>query len=163
MKKAGLFILCLFVFLCLKAQNSKDAQKYNICITNQHDIIVEKENGLIKMIDRHITPKLDSTYSDFITQVNSSINYISSLTPFNGETYLKESAIAFFNVYKSVAENEYVEILKIAKIREKDLRPEEKKKFNKLTKQVKKKINKGMTPYIKAQIKFSKTYKFNLM
>jgi hypothetical protein len=97
-------ILLLSFFSC--NHTKKLAIKYNDAIIVEQRKVVNKENDLTAAIKQN-TNNLDSILTGLIKQVEESTAIISKLEVFENNNEFKVGALKLFEVYNSVATNEY--------------------------------------------------------
>jgi predicted nucleic-acid-binding protein len=158
-----LFIITVIFILFASCGPSKDdAVKYNDTIVEQEMLIVNKEDSLIEAISRNQPDKAEQLYKDFVIQINSSIEKINKTEAFDHETDFRKAAIELFKSYKSAAENEYADMMKITRIPNETYTKEDDDKLIDLSKTVFDKLNIGLGKFSKAQKNFADKYKIEL-
>jgi hypothetical protein len=158
-----LFIIAVIFTLFTSCGPSKDdAVKYNDAIVEQEMLIINKEDSLIEAISRNQPDKAERLYKEFSSQINSSIETINKTVAFDHETNFREAALELFKSYKSAAENEYAEMIKISQIPDEIYTKDDDDKLINLSKTVFDKLNIGLGKFSKAQKNFTDKYKLEL-
>lgn len=158
-----LFIIAVIFTLFVSCGPSKDdAVKYNDAIVEQEMLIINKEDSLIEAISRNQSDKAERLYKDFVSQINSSTEKINKTDAFDHEKAFREAALELFKSYKSAAENEYADMMKITRIPDEVYTKEDDDKLIDLSKTVFDKLNIELGKFSKAQKNFADKYKLEL-
>ena len=71
----------------------------------------EKENNYITDLSDGDTVKMKADLDAFLSQIKTSTSVVTAMEQFDKKDGFKADALKFFEVYKSIAENEYKQIL----------------------------------------------------
>lgn len=159
MKNYSILFITLFFTLILSCQPStEEAMKYNDGIIEQQNLVNEKFSLLISSYDAYESEEMDAAYNNVLDQLNEDIEYVTKLKGFEEDAYFKEAALAFFNSYKEVLENEHKRIIELLKLSADDYGTTQVKEYEKLRDQASIKIDKAFENMLKNQQKFAKKY-----
>jgi len=184
MKKSNYFSIILVTFSVSSCMNTpEDAVKYFENIFKYQEYVIEKEgelqNVILKFVSEpaedSITEKTDTTsnisfdeldtaYNSFLNQINLSLKEVKKIQAFSEKTILRDAAINLLNAYKSVAENEYAEILSILKTPDEEIIEDDNARFNELfSTQINLKLDKELDEFFEVQQAFAEEYDFELL
>lgn len=182
MKKSNYFSIILLSFSVSSCMNTpEDAIKYFENIFKYQETVIEKEGELQNVILKFVSEpaedsiadktdtiisfdELDSAYNSFLNQINISLKEVKKIEAFADKTILRDAAINLLNAYKSVAENEYAEILKILEIPDEEITEDDNARFNELfSKQINLKLDKELDEFFEVQQAFADEYDFELL
>jgi AAA15 family ATPase/GTPase len=141
---------------------SDDAIKYNDSLVNLQSKVFEKESALIDAMDKNTTDKIDPLYKDLLTQIDKASDTLEKIGKFGDKTDMKDAVMKVLATYKSVATNEYPEIIRIAKMPDSLYSPEEENKRIDLSKKIDDELDKVVNDFLEVQKGFSVKYKFEL-
>ena len=162
MKNTYLFLLGLIVISSCN-NLSNDATIYNQKIINQHQLVILYEDSLGEVITKNMPEKLDETYNKFLEQIDKSKQIVEDIEQFDNDTILREASINFFSVYKEIAENEYSEIIKIAKISDDNYTQTDDKILKSIAKEINDRLQLELDTFITVQKEFANRYEFELV
>jgi len=159
MKNYTILFITLFFLLIISCQPStEDAIKYQDGIIEQQVLLNEKFSELISSYDSYVADEMDAAYKLTLDQLNKGIEYVSKTEGFEQEAYFKEGALAFFNSYKEVLENEHKKIIELLKLPEDSYGHDEIKEVQMLRDRSNIKIDKAFEDMLAVQKKFTKKY-----
>jgi hypothetical protein len=151
----GLF-LALFVTSC--GPSEKEIVRYNDEIVgHQHSVIIA-EAELVNAISNNDTNIIHLALSDFIYQIENSLQLVGEIPEIDQEISLKNAAISMFNAYHSIALNQYPEIIDLNAISENEYTDEHEKRFQLLSIQIDDILNKKNQDFFETQQKLSEKY-----
>ncbi|MBC7864141.1 MAG: hypothetical protein IAF38_14285 [Bacteroidia bacterium] len=102
-------IAAFFLFSC--KPSAKEALTYSDAVVHEQAAIQEKENNFITEARDGDTVKMKAALDAFLLQIKTSTAIVSTMEQFDKNGAFKADALKFFEVYKSIAENEYKQIL----------------------------------------------------
>ena len=157
---AGLLIISSVLISC--GPSSDEAVKYYETLVNQQAKVFESESVLIEAISKNMSDKLDTSYNNLQSQLNESTKAIQKMDAFDGKTEMKDAMLRVFDVYKDAVENDYPEIINLAKTPDTLYTQETDDKVIEIWKNIDAKINKAIDDFVAKQEEFSEKYKFEL-
>jgi hypothetical protein len=131
-------------------------------IVEQQMKVIQKEDSLIEAISRNQPEKAEKIHTEFLKQIESSIETINKGEDFHGEKEFRQASLDLFKAYKIVAETEYASMLKISKIPDGIYTKEDDDSLISISKIVDEKLNKELGKFAKAQKLFADKYKIEL-
>lgn len=164
MRKA-LTLLLLFSSLFLKAQTSysfHNAIEYNDYIVGKQTLIGTYINDINIVVSDSLSTVDDArtTLRSAIAKTKVIIDDVRNMPDWNGNTELRESAVALFNFYLSCFENEYASMIEL--VYKEDLSETEAEQLDALMAQVTEKEKGFDDRFAKAQENFAKANNFTL-
>jgi hypothetical protein len=139
-----------------------NAIAYNDALVNQQKKVLQKESVLIEIISKNKPDKLDSSYNDLLTQIKESIDVVKKMEAFDGKTDMKDAVLNVLEAYKDAAENDYSEMINLAKTPDTLYTQETDNKVIDLSKKIDDKLNTAVDTFIAKQKEFAEKYKFEL-
>jgi len=139
-----------------------DAIKYNDALVDQQKKVLQKESALIEVISKNTPDKLESSYNDLLNQIKESAEIVQKMEAFDGKTDMKDAVLKVFEAYKNAAENDYIEMINLAKTPDALYTQETDDKVIDLSKKIDDKLNKAVDAFIVKQKEFAEKYKFEL-
>ncbi|MBQ3656126.1 MAG: hypothetical protein II956_04660 [Bacteroidales bacterium] len=131
MKRVVLYISALFLTMLSSCKPSpKEAAAFNDRVMSEQKKVVMAYDGLLETYDTYIARKMDSALLVFTSQTNKAIENVTDITPVKDGEILKVAVLEYLNVYKSVAENEADELVRLYKVPENEFTPELKAKWD---------------------------------
>ena len=157
-------LLSLFILTGFNScgPNTDEAVKFNDALVDQQTLVFEKESILIDGISKNMPEKLDSALYLLEDQVKQSAEATEKLKDFKGGKELLDAALKVFSTYKNVAEQEYSEMIKIAKIPDSLYTQEDDNKIIDISKKIDDKLNQSIDSFRVKQKDFSTKFKFEL-
>lgn len=165
MKKLFTTIICsLFVSVILVScgPTTNDAITYNDALVNQQEKVIQNESALIEAISKNTPDKLDSSCNDLLNQIKESADVVQKMEAFDGKTDMKDAALKVFEAYKDAAENDYIELINLAKTPDTLYTQETDNKVIDLSKKIDDKLLKAIDAFRAKQKEFAEKYKFEL-
>jgi hypothetical protein len=164
MKRVYALISLLFVILAMTScgPSSDKAMAYNDKIIDEQIAIIDRIDFMYESFKNFVPEEMDKAYNGARMQIDSGIIRVSKMEAFDESTHFRDSAIILFNVYKSVFENEFKEMVSIYKLPDKKFTKEQKDKWMMLSDQAKKKMNDALQKLQQTQNAFTKKYKFKI-
>jgi hypothetical protein len=152
-------LLTVSIVSCGPTQS--DAIKYNDAIYNQNTLLINVYESIDNAIGVDVT-KYESALNNYNLQVAKSMEEIEKLGDFDKQSTFKDAALTYCKVFKSVADIEYKEILRIMKIPADQFTEIDKQILEDTAIQSEDKIQKGLDAFVKAQEEFAAKYKIKL-
>lgn len=164
MKKTIFFTaFAALVALLISCKPSKEeAKKYNDALVNEEVLVIEAEGVFTEAVVNNKQEELDKLYEAFVSQIDASTTLVSAMKPLGGDTKLKDATLSLLTAYKSVAKNEYAEVLKIAKLPDEEFTEELNNKLNDLSVAIDEKLNKEVQNFLNAQKELAGKYDITL-
>jgi len=141
---------------------SDNASKYNDALVSWQTKVFQKESVLIEAFSKNMPDKLDISYEELVKQLKESSDSVQKIKTFAGKTDLKDAAMKVFEAYKDVTENDYPEMIKLAKTPDSLYTQETDDKVIEISKKIDDKLDKVIDAFVEKQEKFSEKYKFEL-
>jgi hypothetical protein len=164
MRKTIFFLaFAALIALLISCKPSKEeAKKYNDALVNEEVLVIEAESAFTDAVVNNKQEELDKLYDAFVSQIDASTTLISAMKPLGGDTKFKDATLALLTAYKSVAKNEYAEVLKIAKLPDEEFTEELNNKLNDLSIAIDEKLNKEVQNFLNAQKELAGKYDITL-
>ena len=156
------FSLVFAMAMFISCGNSDDAIKYNDSLVDLQTRVFEKESLLIDAMNKNTIDKIDPLYKDLLTQIDKASDTIEKIGKFDGKTEMKDAAKKVLATYRTVATNEYPEIIRIAKMPDSLYSPAEENKSIDLRKKIDDELDKAVNDFLEIQKSFSVKYKFEI-
>jgi len=156
------FSSCKSTFFNNGKSISQQAADYNDLIINQQIAIVGTIDILAESFKEYIPEKMDEALNNAINQTNKSIEYLNGLENFYKNSEFKDGALILFNVYKSVLEYEYKEMVEIYKLSDMEFTEEHSKKFDEFSALANYRTDIAFKEFVDIQDKFAKKYELIL-
>ncbi len=160
-KRFNLFSLSLIAIVFIACgPTKKDIVKYNDDIVKEQKSVINAEKSLLNLASKLDTLNIDKEYGKFTETINKAIENVKNIKEVDKDLSLKEAAIKLFESYKSVAENEYKEVVRITKIPTPLYTAEEQAKNKKATTSIDEKLNAELKSFLEVQKKLAEKHKF---
>ncbi len=140
----------------------KEIIKYNDTIVFEQKAVINEEKIILDMASKLDVANIDKEYTKFKDVINAAIDKVSKLDEVDKEISLKDAALKLFEAYKSVAEKEYMELVRITKIPTELYTIEEQTKFKDASKVIDDKLNLELKNFLDVQKKLAEKHKFEL-
>lgn len=145
-----LFVICIITLIVFiqscndKANQKKDNTQitkltpieYNDSIIGFQEKVIKKVLDFSQNFQMLDTVQREANLDDIIHEIESSLSNLNQLSPYYGNSKLKDAALKWLNFYKSVFDNEYREIIKISKKHETEITENDIIRMNDLSKSV---------------------------
>lgn len=154
--------LALSVLIISCSPTTEDAIKYNDALIDQQTKVIQAEDALIQAISENNPEILDEALNKLTKQITSSEEAVNKMSKFDGKSDYKDAALSLFKAYKSAAEKEYPEIIKIAKTPNDQYTQDMDDQLMALSKTVDERLNKEIEAFVAKQKEFAEKYKFEL-
>jgi hypothetical protein len=182
LSSAAIFMIVLLALSSCKSGTDKAITYYDQLMDYQQAVL-DKEDVLIQGInvfipdtsaeDSTVSPSHDSlspqddlmlraAYTDFKTQIGSSLNEVKAMDDFDGNADLKNAATALLEAYERLCNKEYSEIVEIAISRKATTDSTEMTRFLGLTATIDSTLGQLITEYTSACRIFAKEYNFEI-
>lgn len=154
------FALLMLFWLVSCGPTSEEAVIYNNKIVEQQAGIYEKETALTEAIGKNFPGKFSVLHASMIKQIDSAIVIVKKMKSFDGKTDMKDAALKLLAAYKDVAENEYSELIKYARVPDSIYTQQDDDKVMEMSKKIFAKLNKSEEDFFMVQKTFAEKYKF---
>ena len=118
-----LLALVMTVFSACKP-SPQTAADYNDCLMSEQKKVVVKYDELLETYDTYIPKKMDDALLNFEIQVDNSIAAITETEAILEGEKLKAAVLEYLEVYRSIAEEEAQELVRLYKVPENEFSPE---------------------------------------
>ena len=132
-------------------------------LVNQLTKVYDRESHLIDVISKKAPQKVHALFKNLKLQVDSATANVSKMGTFDGKTELRDAALRVFNAYKDAFADDYIELIKIAKIPDSLYSPDDDDKKIDLCKKIDKKINKANNDFKELEKGFISKYKIEII
>jgi hypothetical protein len=123
--KRLIYIPALLLTLLISCKPSpKEAAAFNDRIMSEQKKVVMAYDGLLETYDSYVPRKMDSALIDFENQALESIDNVRAVVPVIEGEALKNAVLEYLEIYKSVAQNEAEELVRLYKVPENEFTPE---------------------------------------
>jgi hypothetical protein len=162
-----LFYSVLFIsFLFSCGPTKDDAINYNDRITDELNKVYSKYKSFYESSEsiNYSKPdftKLDDAFSDYVKQIDESVQKVKEMKGFDGTTEMKDAALNFLNTCKSTSEKEWKDLIIFVK-KATQATEDDAIKAKEIENNVEEKMNKVQDDFRKVQQKFSEKWKFKL-
>lgn len=112
MQKIFLFTSLFILLVACNSGNKMSAIEYNDTIVQEQTKITEKTLAMVESIETDLE-KCEDLRLETIIQCEQSIATVKAMTDYEGNTRLRDAALALFEFYKDINANEYKEMLNI--------------------------------------------------
>jgi len=140
--------------------------EFIVLINNQMDKSANDSSAVVSKIDTSSFAadfkKIDMAFSNFQIQVAISKNKLELLPDFDKSDKLKKAAIDLLDIYSEVCNNEYPQLIKIAKIPDGNYSIEDDDKILELTETIDNKLQEKLSILAKELKLFANNYNFEL-
>lgn len=110
--RALLFFFLLSAPVTLGAQTSfRHAVDYNDFIIGEQTRIGNAINGFNEACGKGKLKQMNTKHAEVLAQIKTSLTAVKALKPYKHNTAFRDAAIDLFEMYESVAANEYMEII----------------------------------------------------
>jgi len=110
--RAFLFFLLLAVPVMLPAQTSfKHAVDYNDFIIGEQTKIGTAINAFNEACGKGKLNQMNTRHAEVVAQIKTSLAAVKALKPYKNNTAFRDAAVSLFQMYESIAGNEYLEII----------------------------------------------------
>jgi len=111
-----LFFIIPVIFISASCSNNvENAVDYNEVIVLSYEKVADMEDNLMFHILMSDSIKFDSSYTEFLNQIESSKEEIESLGSFNTYSEFQEAALSMLDMYKDKAAQRLVELMNFMK------------------------------------------------
>ncbi|MBI5326175.1 MAG: hypothetical protein HZB41_13045 [Ignavibacteriae bacterium] len=110
--------------------------EYNDSIIGFQEKVIKKVLDFSQNFQMLDTVQRQAKLNDILNEIDNALTILKQLPPFYGNSRLKEAAIKWFDFYKSSFDNEYREILNIAKKPETEISENDIMRMEELSKRV---------------------------
>lgn len=141
---------------------SDDAIKYNDLLVGQQTKVFEKESALIDALQKNANDKIDPLYKELLAQIDKASDTLEKIGKFDGKTDMKDAVAKVLATYKTVATNEYPEMIRISKMPDSLYSQDDDNKRMDLSKKIDDELDKSVNDFLEVQKAFSVKYKFEL-
>lgn len=162
MKNILYFILLISVFSACKP-SAEDAINYNDQMISKQIKIAIALDSLNQFIKNKDTLNITEFYNKTIVDLNKTIDTIQKINDFNNESDYKNQILKLLKTYKSLAENEYQQVINICMISDSSLTKDTLAFLNKALLQINDKTSAQLKEFNLFQQNFAKKYKFSLV
>lgn len=138
----------------------KNAVDYNDYIINEQNKIGLSINEFMKACGKGKLKDMDTRHAAVIKQIDASLMAIQNLSAYKGNIGFKNAALELFEVYKSIAQREYRDI--IALMNEGIDVGQNRARFNNVLFKIDEKSKPFSDKFLTEQIKFAETFKISL-
>ena len=139
-------------------ESSQEPEKYNQEMIGQIKSVLLKEDSLIEIIGKNKPEKLNISFNKLIQKIDSSTYFIQHLKDPERDSSLRISALNFLKVYKSITKNVYPEVIRIAKIPDKDYSKADDELIKLASNEINTKLDAALAIFIKAEKVFADKY-----
>jgi hypothetical protein len=165
--------LLIFITTYVSAQKGnndtptpQEAADFNNKIIDQTDAVITAYNEFINTWQEYEyrDPDLSLLKDDFKSlqeQIKTSLNNLDFLDEFDGKNEFKNAAIKYVNSYKSIVDQEWMEIMELLK-KGKKFEKKDEERCNKLALKIDEITGDADNEYFAFQKSFAKKYKFTL-
>jgi hypothetical protein len=163
MKKVLLIIPAIVIcFIASCGHDTSMAVKYNDALVGRQVAINNKIEKLFDSFKSHISGKMDTAYSEALSGLKEGTDSVSQMDAFDGKTDLRDAALGLFNVYQSVLDNEFKEIIELHKLPDEQYTKEKESRCKDLQDQIMHKIDIGLAKLNAVQQDFMKENKLDI-
>lgn len=162
MKRLRYFSIFFAAMLVSCKPSPKEAAAFNDQIMSEQKKVVMAYDGLLETYDNYVARKMDSALIEFESQTVESIQKIKSTVPVREGEELKAAVLEYLEIYKSVAENESEELVRLYKVPENEFSPEIRALWDKKYKEVDTKLKNADKKLQEAQAKFAENFHLKL-
>jgi len=138
----------------------KNAVDYNDFIVNEQNKIGVVINDFMKACGKGKLKDMDTRHADVIKQIDASLVAINAMPAYKGNVGFRDAASELFEVYKSIAQREYRDI--IALMNEGIDVGQNRARFNNVLFKIDEKSKPFSDKFLTEQIKFAETFKISL-
>lgn len=108
----AIFFIISAISLPVAAQNTfKYAVDYNDFIINEQNKIGGIINGFMLASGKGKLKEMSMKHDEVIKQIDASTELVKALKPFKNNSSFKNAALDLFAMYKSISQNEYMDIM----------------------------------------------------
>ena len=157
-------LICLIISIYLItlltscSEGGQDPEKYNQAMISQIKSVLLKEDSLIEIIKKNKPEKLNISFNKLIQKIDSSIYIIQHLKYPQKDSSLRISAIHLLKVYKTITKNVYPEVIRIAKIPDKDYSKADDELIKLASNEINTKLDSALAIFIKTEKVFADKY-----
>jgi len=142
--------------------SKEDALKYNDALVNEEILVIKAESAFTDAVINNRQNELDSLYQIFLKQIDISIANVNNIKPIGDENKFKDATLSLLSTYKSVVNNEYAEVLEIAKVPDDEFTQEHNNNMNLLSEKIDEKLEKEIQNFLNAQKELAKKYDLSI-
>lgn len=157
---AVFFVLTAVINTVSAQVTFKNAVDYNDYIINEQNKIGVAINGFMKACGKGKLKDMDTRHADVIKQIDASIVAINAMPAYKGNVGFKNAASELFEVYKSIAQREYRDI--IALMNEGIEVGDNRARFNNVLYKIDEKSKPFSDKFLTEQVKFAESFKISL-
>jgi len=162
-KLIGFILIASVLVFSACTPSTEEAAAYNDTIIAEQSLVIEKIDAVTESFVDYIPEVMDKSLKDASEQVNKSIANVTAFENFDKTDDYKNAALELFNVYKSVIDNEFKEMVAIYKIPDADFKDEHFEQFDDLQTTALDKMDKAETKFSAFQEEFAKKYNLQLI
>lgn len=155
-----LFLLLGAHLTQVQAAMPKDAVGYNDFIVNEQNKIGKLTTEFSKACDKGKLNRMQERHGALLAQIAESMKLVSALPAWKGNTSFRDASLKLFELYKSIAGNEYVQMMAI--FNEGIDLPGSRAKLNVLFDSINRRSKAVTDKFLEEQKKFAETYKIKL-
>lgn len=159
---AGISLILIAMVMTSCGPTPQQAVDYNDKIIAEQSLIDASLSVFIEALQDGDIEEIEETYADAVKQNEIGTDVVSKMEDFDGKTDLKDAALKLFDVYKSLLENEYKEMVDIKKLPDNKVTDEVVEKWEDLAEKSSEELDRGMEILKTAQVEFSVKYRFTL-
>jgi hypothetical protein len=161
--KRLIYIPALLLTLLISCKPSpKEAAAFNDRIMSEQKKVVMAYDGLLETYDSYVPRKMDSALIDFENQALESIDNVRAVVPVIEGEALKDAVLEYLEIYKSVAQNEAEELVRLYKVPENEFSAELHVQWENKYKEVDKKLKEADKKLQAVQASFAENYHLHL-
>lgn len=159
----GSSLLLLLVILGGCGPTQEDFIAYNDAIVEEHEKVNKAFLDFYNALDGENTADMEQSYADMVKQIHESLTAVKNMGPIAEETEFRDAGIALFEYYKSIAENEYRELLNIYITPAEELTMEDQERLSEIKKQVEQGETELFDRFINAQEQYAERHDLQLI
>lgn len=156
----GLFLLMLGLAAC--KQNGDDAVLYNDKVVELQDAVIQNLINLEESFVDYVPAQMDSAHATFNASVLDASAKIKEMGPYQKDSTLYLAAVNMFDVFSTLAANDYVQFIDLMKVPDSLYTPELQAQSFDLKDAIDKRRTEAQEALITAQEEFAKEHKFIL-
>ncbi|MCQ2973985.1 MAG: hypothetical protein MJ211_04170 [Bacteroidales bacterium] len=157
-------IFGFLMFVCVLTScgpTRQEAADYNDRVIELQRLVITKYDALLETYDTYVASKMDDALIEFEEQIDLSEKAVKAIPIIESAEYYTAEILNYFEVYKSIAENESRELVRLYKVPENEFSSEMRVQWDALYKQSDDKAKAADKKLQEVQTKFAE--QFNLV
>ena len=158
----ALISMLVLVFACNTKPTTDEALAYDDKIIHEQGAIQDSFNAFEETLLTYVPEEMEAALADALAQTEKSLKILKECEEFDKKTELRDAAIDFAEMYKDLAENEYVALVANYSLPDSLYSEEVEENCNLLLTSIDEKYTKVFDKMAKAQQDFADAYGFEI-